>query len=280
MAAFCSTCFHRCHLEEGQTGFCRARVNRGGSIVLANYGKFTALALDPIEKKPLARFFPGSRILSLGSWGCNMRCAFCQNHSISQCGETELLSKGLSVEEFSPAEIAAQALALRGRGNIGVAYTYNEPLIAWEFVRDCARLVREAGMKNVIVTNGCVLAPVLEELLPFIDAANIDLKCFSPASYKKLGGDLESVKAAIKLCHGHCHLELTTLIVPGFNDSEEEIAEEAAWIASIDRDIPLHITRFFPRWQLTDRFPTPVESIYRLADRARRELSDVLVGNV
>ena len=275
MAESCSTCFHRCRLEEGQAGFCRARVNRDGHIVPSNYGRITALALDPIEKKPLARFLPGSRILSLGSWGCNMRCAFCQNYHISQFGDEELRT-----EPLSPEELVNQASALQSRGNIGVAYTYNEPLIAWEYVRDCAKLVHEAGMKNVIVTNGCVLPPVLEAVLPFTDAMNIDLKCFSASSYSKLGGDFESVKTAIALCHGRCHLELTTLIVPGFNDGEEEMAEEAAWIASIDRGIPLHVTRFFPRWQMTDRASTPVARLYRLADVAKRELTDVLVGNV
>ncbi len=304
MAATCETCFRRCSLAEGQIGFCRARVNRGGSVVPLAYGHISSIALDPIEKKPLARFMPGSRVLSVGGWGCNMRCAFCQNYGISQRGPAGG-SGPLSADEagpdvvsgragrggesgrkrdgmiLSPEELCAEALALRSRGNIGVAYTYNEPLVAWEYVRDCARLVHQAGMKNVIVTNGCVLAPVLEELLPYTDALNIDLKCFSADSYRTLGGDFESVRQTIIRCHAAgCHVELTTLIVPGFNDGEAELAEEVAWIASLDRTIPLHLTRFFPRWQLMDLPPTPLDSLYRLVALARRELSDVLAGNV
>lgn len=286
MAVTCGTCFRHCVLEEGQAGFCRARGNQGGRIVplACSRGRavLSALALDPIEKKPLARFMPGKMILSAGGWGCNMRCAFCQNYGISQRTQPEE-EKGESLS-LSPDELAVRALTLRGRGNIGLAYTYNEPLVTWEFVRDCARLVREAGMKNVIVTNGCVTPKVLEEVLPFTDAVNIDLKCFSAASYRALGGDFDAVMDAIRLCHdyggGSCHVELTTLVVPGFNDGEDEMAEEVAWIASLDRDIPLHLTRFFPRWQMTDRPPTPVDTLLRLARLARRELSCVLVGNV
>ena len=300
MTATCGTCFRRCSLEEGQVGFCRARVNRGGSVVPRTYGGISSIALDPIEKKPLARFMPGSRVLSIGGWGCNMRCAFCQNYGISQRGPAAELvgageagpadrdgqAGGASGREpdgivLSPEELVSRAALLQSRGNIGVAYTYNEPLVAWEYVRDCARLVHQAGMKNVIVTNGCVLPPVLEELLPFTDALNIDLKCFSADAYRTLGGDFESVRETILRCHAAgCHVELTTLIVPGFNDSEAELAEEAAWIASIDRTIPLHLTRFFPRWQLTDLPPTPLVTLYRLVDLARRELTDVVPGNV
>lgn len=290
MTQTCATCFRRCVLEEGQTGFCRARGNRGGRIVPLGYagglGRLSALALDPIEKKPLARFMPGSMVLSVGGWGCNMRCSFCQNHEISWCGVPGPVpaAEDADSDGLSPEQLVANALALKNRGNIGVAYTYNEPLVAWEYVRDCARLVREAGMKNVIVSNGCVLPAVMQELLPYTDAVNIDLKCFSADSYRQLGGDLESVKESIRLCHayggGSCHVELTTLIVPGFNDGEDEMAEEASWVASLARNIPLHLTRFFPRWQMQDRPPTPVGTLHRLAGIARRELSDVLLGNV
>ncbi len=299
MKATCGTCFRCCVLDDGQIGFCRARVNRGGSVVPLYYNvnrtqggpsthgcMLSAIALDPIEKKPLARFMPGSRILSVGGWGCNLRCAFCQNHEISQRGpELDDVTKLDEDPEagglvLSPEQLAAQALSLQKRGNIGVAYTYNEPLVAWEYVRDCAKLIHQAGMKNVIVTNGSVLPSVLEELLPYTDAMNIDLKCFSADSYRKLGGDQKTVKEAITICHTRCHVELTTLVVPDFNDSEEEMAEEAAWIASLDRNIPLHLTRFFPRWQMEGRPPTPVESLSRLASLARRELTAVLLGNV
>ena len=147
----CELCFHHCDLSEGQTGFCRARSCRDGAIVPLNYGKLTSLALDPIEKKPLRRFRPGSMILSVGSFGCNLRCPFCQNHEISMCGDGEL-----ETIELSPEALTDRALKLRPYGNIGVAYTYNEPLVGYEYVRDCAALVRERGMVNVLVTNGTI----------------------------------------------------------------------------------------------------------------------------
>ena len=160
----CELCFHHCNLSEGQTGFCRARACRNGAIVPLNYGKITSLALDPIEKKPLRRFHPGSQILSVGSFGCNLRCPFCQNHEISMSGDGEL-----EAAEVSPEALADKALELRPYDNIGVAYTYNEPLIGYEYVRDCAALVRERGMVNVLVTNGTIEEAPWRELLPLID---------------------------------------------------------------------------------------------------------------
>ena len=170
----CELCFHRCALEEGQRGICRARVCRGGRILCENYGCITSLALDPIEKKPLRHFFPGSWILSAGSYVCNLRCPFCQNDSISMSD-----GGGLAVQRAAPEILADQAAELVSRGNIGLAYTYNEPLVGYEFVRDCAGLVRERGMKNVLVTNGTLLQEPLKKLLPLIDAMNVDLKGFS-----------------------------------------------------------------------------------------------------
>ena len=190
----CELCFHHCALEEGQTGLCRARVNRGGTILPLNYSRVTSLALDPIEKKPLRRFHSGSMILSVGSFGCNLRCPFCQNHEISMAGEDEL-----NTEELPPDDLAALAERLRLRGNIGVAYTYNEPLIGYEYVRDCAEAVRARGMVNVLVSNGTVEEAPWRELLPLIDAANIDLKGFTEGWYRRLGGDLETVKRSIAL---------------------------------------------------------------------------------
>ncbi len=173
----CELCFHHCQLEEGQTGLCRARGNRSGTIIPLNYGKLTSLALDPIEKKPLRRFHPGSRILSVGSFGCNLRCPFCQNHEISMAGDGEV-----QTAEISPEQLADQAVELQNRGNIGVAYTYNEPLVGYEYVRDCAALLHERGMVNVLVTNGTIEDAPLRSLLPLIDAANIDLKGFTPVA--------------------------------------------------------------------------------------------------
>ena len=279
-ASVCPVCPHHCRLTEGQRGRCGARRNEKGKIVCDNYGKITALALDPIEKKPLKQFLPGSLILSVGSFGCNLSCPFCQNHEISMPDAVGAAYREITPEEL--AELAADCCGREdgyGRKNVGVAYTYNEPLVGYEFVRDTAELVRERGMKNVLVTNGTAEIFVLEELLPYIDAMNIDLKGFSEAYYRKLDGDLETVKRFICRAVENCHIELTTLIVPGENDSEEEMEEEAKWIASVDPRIVLHVTRFFPRYRMTDRQATDVEQIYRLCDTAGRYLKNVYTGN-
>lgn len=274
MSANCELCFHRCRLEEGQTGFCRARVCRDGVVVPLNYGRLTSLALDPIEKKPLRRFRPGSLILSVGSFGCNLRCPFCQNHEISMAGDG-----AIQTVDVSPEQLADKAEALIPQGNIGVAYTYNEPLVGYEYVRDCAALVHGRGMVNVLVTNGTIAERPWRELLPLLDAANIDLKGFTSAWYRRLGGDLDTVKRSIALAAERCHVEVTTLLVPSENDSVEEIRALAKWLASVRPDIPLHLSRFFPRYQMRDRLPTPVEQVYRLAEEARAWLAHVYTGN-
>ena len=273
-AAACPVCPHHCRLMDGQYGRCGARKNENGKIICDNYGKVTALALDPIEKKPLRHFFPGSMILSVGSYGCNLSCPFCQNHEISMAR-----SENTGWRMMRPEELADLAEDCRGRGNIGVAFTYNEPLAGYEFVRDTARLVHERGMKNVLVTNGTAKLPVLEELLPYIDAMNIDLKGFTEEYYRKLGGSLETVKEFIRRAAKECHVELTTLIVPGENDSAEEMEWEAEWIASVDPEIVLHVTRFFPRYRMTDRKAADVEEVYRLRDAAGKYLKYVYTGN-
>lgn len=276
MKEVCDVCLHHCCLEEGQTGFCGARKNEGGRIVCGNYGEVTSLALDPIEKKPFRLFKPGSLVLSVGSYGCNLRCPFCQNHQISMTGQAGILPE---TAELRPEVLADKALKLRSFGNTGVAFTYNEPLVGWEYVLDTARLVREKGMDNILVTNGSSSLKVLEELLPYVDAMNIDLKGFSQEYYHRLGGDLETVKEFITRAAASCHVELTTLIVPGENDSAEEMEREAMWIASVGGEIPLHVTRFFPRYQMTDRNATDPAWVYGLADRARKYLRHVYVGN-
>lgn len=273
MSAQCGLCFHRCRLAEGQTGLCRARVNRGGRIVPLGYARLTSLALDPIEKKPLRRFRPGSLILSAGSFGCNLRCPFCQNAEISTAGED------FPARDCPPEELVQLALGLRTRGNIGLAYTYNEPLVGFEYVRDCAALARKAGLVNVLVTNGTVEPEPWQELLPLIDAVNIDLKGFTEDWYRRLGGDLSAVMRSIELAARACHLEVTTLLVPGCNDGEHEMRELTAWLASISPEIPLHLSRFFPCHLMRDMPPTPVERVYRLADVARERLKYVYTGN-
>ena len=282
----CKVCFRHCDLKEGQTGFCGARVCRDGKVTAANYGRVTSLALDPIEKKPLNRFHPGSMILSVGSYGCNLRCPFCQNSGISWSEEAFASAK--TAETVTPGELAAAAVRLRSKGNIGLAFTYNEPLIGYEFVRDTAKLVHEAGLVNVLVTNGTAELCVLEELLPYTDAMNIDLKGFTDGYYNDvLHGNRKQVTDLIECAVKHCHVELTTLIVPGHNDSEDEMRAISGWISGLKNgsgavtghDIPLHISRFFPRFRMTDRSATDVSLIYRLADIAREKLNFVYTGN-
>ncbi len=278
--ARCGVCFRHCEIPEGGLGFCGARTCEGGIVRAANYGRITSLALDPIEKKPLSRFHPGSMIVSAGSYGCNLRCPFCQNYQISWSDEA--LGFAERCEYISPEELAAIASSAKSKGNIGVAFTYNEPLIGYEYIRDTAKLVHEDGMVNVIVTNGTAELSVLRELAPYIDAMNIDLKGFSDTYYRDvLGGDRRMVMDFITEAAKVCHVELTTLIVPGENDSEDEMAEMTKWIASLEggRDIPLHISRFFPRFHMTDKKATDVRHIYRLADLARKELNYVYTGN-
>lgn len=267
-------------------GFCGARACRDGEVIADNYGRITSLALDPIEKKPLNRFHPGSLVVSVGSYGCNLRCPFCQNSEISWSDEALRLRD--KAEYLEPEDLADIAAGYRNRGNIGLAFTYNEPLIGYEYVRDAARLVHERGMKNVLVTNGTASPEVLEELLPYIDAMNIDLKGFTDHYYSDvLGGDRKMVMDFIERAVKGCHVELTTLIVPGENDNEDEIREMTEWIAGLKNaegekvgaEIPLHVSRFFPRFRMTDRDATEVKKVYRLADTARERLKYVYTGN-
>ena len=280
--AECGVCFRHCKIAEGRLGFCGGRIARDGRVEAFNYGRITALALDPIEKKPLARFYPGSKVLSVGSFGCNLRCPFCQNYEISWPEQAKRLAK--TAETLRPEELTALALSTRGRGNIGLAFTYNEPLIGWEFVRDTARLAKTEGLKTVIVTNGTAERSVLEELAPYIDAMNIDLKGFTDDYYSRvLGGDRAQVLAFIEEAVQSCHVELTTLIVPGENDSEEELRALVRWVSRLRNPdgeaVPLHISRFFPRFHMRDREATAVRAVYRLAELARESLPWVYTGN-
>ena len=274
----CDICFRHCKLDEGAVGFCGARVCRDGKVVADNYGYVTALALDPIEKKPLKRFFPGSRILSVGSYGCNLRCPFCQNSEISWEKEVALFREDASFIE--PEELVNIALRYQDIGNIGIAFTYNEPLVGYEFVLDTAMLSHEKGLKNVIVSNGTAELGILFDILPYIDAMNVDLKCFNSDTYKNvLGGDFEMTKLFIREASKKAHVELTTLIVPGINDSADEMREEVEWIAHINKEIPLHVSRFHPCFHMTDRGPTPVSTVYGLAEIAKEKLKYVYTGN-
>ena len=284
--ARCEVCFRHCEIKEGNLGFCMARTIKDGKVTSANYGKITGIALDPIEKKPLKRFHPGKNILSVGSYGCNLRCPFCQNSDISW--GSEVSDWKYESKEISPEKLVELALSMKNRDNIGIAFTYNEPLIGYEFVRDTAKLSHEAGLLNVLVTNGTAEIPVLRELEPYIDAMNVDLKGFTADYYNKtLGGDFEMTKRFIEEAVKFCHVELTTLIVPGENDTEYEMREISSWIRAlkdaqgneIGKSIPLHISRFFPRFHMRDKAPTDVSLIYHLADVARENLDYVYTGN-
>ena len=279
MPATCDVCFRHCELSGNQLGFCRARKCLDRRVVSDAYGKVTALQLDPIEKKPLARFQPGSMILSVGSYGCNLRCPFCQNHEIAQAGDDDIGS-----QFYSPDQLVALAEKLQPKGNIGIAFTYNEPLINYEFVRDTFKACKRKGMKTVLVSNGTAEPEVLQQALPLTDAVNFDLKAFRKETYRDvLKGDLETVQYAIMMAADRCHLELTNLVVPGMNDDEEEFREMVQWIASLQNGwgnrIPLHVTRFFPCWKYTDRPATDPALVYRFADLAREYLQYVYVGN-
>ena len=266
----CDVCPHHCRLKEGQTGFCHARKNIEGRNVCINYGRITSINVDPIEKKPLVRFCPGSRILSVGSFGCSMACSFCQNHEISMHGE-ETISYHVSPEDLVE-------LSLKHPESIGIAFTYNEPLIGWEFVRDTAKLLKQNGQKSVLVTNGCVEEHILKELLPYLDAMNIDLKG-DEAYYRELGGDCETVKNTIRLASSACHIEVTVLLVPGKNDNEAFIRREADWLAQLDPVPVLHLSRYFPAYRCTIP-PTDVSVMKQLKRIAEEYLPDVRLGNV
>lgn len=273
--AVCKICPHFCRIEEGHKGLCGARANRDGAVVDESYGKLTSLSLDPIEKKPLRRFHPGSMILSVGSYGCNFSCPFCQNHEISMMRSAD----GRTVY-VSPESLVSKALELQAEGNIGLAFTYNEPTVSFEYVRDCETLSRKDGLCSVLVTNGYINEGPLRELLTLTDAMNIDLKSFSEDFYRKIGGGLEEVKRTIALSSQICHVEVTTLVIPGANGSPEEMRRLSGWLASLNPEIPLHISRFFPRYRMQDRKATPIETVRSLAEVARESLTYVYEGNI
>ena len=270
----CPVCPHHCALAEGETGRCRARAARNGAVVSLNYGQVASLCLDPVEKKPFSRWMTGKFILSVGSFGCNLRCPFCQNDAISQAGAA------FPTTAVSPHDLARLAQELIPRGNVGVAFTYNEPLIGYEYVRDTARRLKEAGLSAAVVTNGCIAPRLFGALLPLVDAFNIDLKGWRSSFYDWVGGDLAAVKENIRAAAAAAPVEVTTLIVPGKNDDPADMEAEAAWLAEISPDLPLHISRYFPRFLTTEIPATPVAVIHRLADVARRHLRYVYAGNV
>lgn len=270
----CSLCPHNCVIRDGKTGLCGVRKNVSGKLYTGNYGQITSLALDPMEKKPLKRFLPGTKILSVGTFGCNFKCDFCQNWRISQ-GKPPSTS-------MEPGELTEKALEMEKYGNVGVAFTYNEPIIWYEYVMDTAVLNRKKGLKNVLVTNGYGSKEPFDELLKYIDGINIDLKAFDDDFYRRFcgaGGALEDVKNSIIKASQRCHTEVSCLIIPDLNDSEEKMEEMARWLRGISKDLVLHISRYFPSY-LMNRPPTPVSVIDRLYDVASKHLNYVFKGNI
>lgn len=265
----CVLCPQFCTIDDGERGFCGVRENREGRLYAGTYGKVAAIAVDPIEKKPLYHFFPGRDILSIGSIGCNLRCPFCQNWHLV---EGDIPLEDVHIDDLTH-------LAQRNR-SVGISYTYNEPLIQWEFVFDCAKKFHEKNLKNVLVTNGFVNPEPLEELLPYVDGMNIDLKFFREETYKKISrGSLSPVKKTIEIAAQKCHVEVTTLIVTGLNDGEDEVRNIVDFISSIDPEIPFHISRYFPNYRYTSP-PTEQAFLLRAYEIAKETLPFVYLGNI
>lgn len=271
----CRICPHNCLIRPGKRGVCGVRENRDGVLYALNYGRVSSWAFDPIEKKPLYHFYPGSSIFSLGTVGCSFHCEFCQNWEIARGdipGTMTLSPEGvvLILKKQSPPDC------------IGVAYTYSEPLIWYEFVLPASRLVREAGYKNVLVTNGFINEEPLRQLLPYIDALNIDVKGFTDRFYHRVvhGSYKPVLRTAVLAKEAGCHVEITTLLIPGLNDSNEELEELTDWVKSaLGPDTPLHFSRYFPNYKLQLK-PTPLETLRRAWEIARRKLRYVYLGNV
>jgi len=267
----CLLCPIGCRLQEGEDGLCGTRGNVAGEMVAKQYGRLVSSAVDPIEKKPLYHFHPGKPILSVAAQGCNLHCEFCQNWAISQ-------ERHGPASDVTPEQIVADA---ERAGSLGIAYTYSEPLVWYEFVRDTATLAHEKKLKNVIVSNGFLNRKPLEELLPLIDAANIDLKSMDDSFYKKVcKARLQPVLDTIELCHQHgVHVEITNLVIPGQNDSDEQIKRLVDFVVSIDTAIPVHLSAYFPSYKFVAP-PTPPQTLIRAMRIARRKLPYVYLGNV
>ena len=275
-AVECQLCPHRCRIADGKTGSCRSRRNHQGVLVSEVYGKPCALAIDPIEKKPLYHFHPGTTCLSLACTGCNFRCLNCQNHDISQASPTDV-----DHYELMPEEVVALCVKHRCPG---IAYTYTEPLTYIEYIIDTARLAHEKGLWNILVTAGYVNPEPLADLLPCLDAANIDLKSFSDEIYRKVsGGRLQPVLDAIlAMKESGVWIELTNLVIPGINDDMEMIRRMCRWLCENGlATAPLHFSRFFPRYKMQDIAPTPVQTL-RMAQQVALEegIQHVYLGNV
>ena len=265
----CLLCPHQCLIKDGDSGICQVRKNDSSTLYSLNYGEISSIGVDPIEKKPLYHFQPASRILSLGTYGCNFSCQFCQNWKISQGNPP--------TETLTPEEV----IELAEQKNVrSIAYTYSEPIVWYEFVKQTAKLASKKGLKNVLVTNGFINKKPLENLLPYIDAANVDLKSFNDNFYKKYtGGSLEPVKETIKIMAENIHLEITTLVINDLNDDREELEKLFNWISNINKSLPLHLSRYFPSYEMK-KPATEVNTMERAYDLAKKYLDFVYLGNL
>lgn len=273
--AICGLCPRRCRIAPGERGACLARINRAGTLYSAVYGVPAAVQIDPVEKKPFANFLPGTKTFSLGTFGCNLFCKNCQNDRLSRGTPAENPS-----QIISPEKVVAAALQHQCRS---VAFTYNEPSIWAEYAIDIARLAHDAGLKTVLVTNGFITQEAAAELYPVIDAANIDLKSMNPAFYQEnCWGNLADVLAAIRQYHATGgHLELTTLVIPEKNDSDEEIEQIFDFAESLnDPELILHFSRFFPFHQLRDLPATPPETLYHIREMGIKRGLRIALGNL
>jgi pyruvate formate lyase activating enzyme len=274
--AQCTLCPHQCVLKPGQTGICRVRENRDGQIFSTNYGKVCSLHLDPIEKKPLYHFFPAKKVLSVGTVGCNLHCQFCQNWEISQSS----VKSYPYLKEYPPATILD--LAASEEGNMGIAYTYNEPTVWYEYMYDIAELAYHKGLKNVMVTNGFINPQPLKELIPFMHAFSVDLKAFTEYFYKHLtSSSLKPVLESLKMIReSGRHLEVTNLLIPDENDNEDDFRKMMEWIRDeLGKDTVLHISRFFPTYKLIHN-ATPEKLLLKFYEIARSYLHYVYLGNI
>lgn len=272
----CALCPHFCHIKEGDLGSCRVRKNVDGKLISENYGQVCSSRFDPIEKKPLYHYFPGRTILSVGSVGCNLHCRFCQNWEISQTG----VESSFQLTKTSPEEIVETAL--QNKENIGIAYTYNEPTIWFEFMLDIAKLAKTKGLKNVMVTNGFINPEPLKELLQYMDAFSIDLKAFTNEFYKdltkaKLAPVLETIK---QIKASGKHLEITNLLITNRNDNKENFKQMIDWIANeVGKDTVLHISKYFPTYKMSE-IATPDNTMLEFYDLAQKKLDYVYLGNM
>jgi pyruvate formate lyase activating enzyme len=270
----CLLCPHYCRLQKGEAGVCGVRREHGGKLYSENYGLCAAKALDPVEKKPLYHFYPGRKILSLGTLGCNLQCGFCQNWHLSRS------SPAVETVRVTPSEVVVMLEQLYDCPPVGVAYTYSEPGVWYEFVLDTARAVRESGRRNVLVTNGFLNREPLLRLLPLIDAFNIDVKSFRDDFYRKFcGGRLQDVRNYVEIAAASAHVELTYLVIATLNDNEQEIRDFVQWVANLNPAIPVHLSRYFPQAGFTLP-PTPLAVLKRLWEVARETLPYVYLGNV